>query len=209
MESFECLKKALPYLLMCCFVFMNLTGCFDSNNEESIVENSDADVIVTEKAITKTKDGSFEETIVLSFDCRDSVYAEVVEDIEQLKKENELLSSIKVSNVQSDNLTERIIFDLEITDEQIIILAAESEEVSSTDTDDKVNKGWPSLPSKEKYCIRSNWKNITCSTDNNLWYDEERKTIKTYNLALASVAAVARYGKGCSAKKGKCKAYCK
>lgn len=170
----------MPCLALLCFIFVNLTGCFNSNLDYNSVIASEDDVIVIQKSenrgVGKNAVSTTGDVIVLNIDCKDSVYDEMSLEIDELKKENESLNSLAVSNIIQDQSAQRTSFDLQLTNEQIKILASDSEE--DTNSCSSTNKSWYS---KKTYCATggSGFRTIACPNGS---LDYEQKQFKPEHM---------------------------
>ena len=136
------------------------------------------------------------------------VKTEMTGEIEQLKTENESLSSIGITSVVQDSDAERTNFDIQITSDQIDTIASEAEpdDSSASESCSAANK---SIFSKKTYCAtagQEKYKTIQCP-NGKLVYEHKQFKARLYVIAMAK--AIWYYGSGVSLKKGGCNAYCK
>ncbi len=142
---------------------------------------------------------------MLNVDCTDTAYSEVTDDIEQLKQENAALATIEQLNIQSDSSVGRTNFDLQITDEQLAILASEAEQ--DTGTGDVGTK----LFSKKTYCAKGgSYYRYPCPYCRDIVnYIAPKKQFKARCYAISIASAIYYFPKGVdSLDRGSCGPLC-
>lgn len=130
---------------------------------------TDDDLIVTQKNGT-SKTGAVksleDDAPGLNIDCKNSVYTEMTGKIEQLKTENESLSSIGITSVVQDSDAERTNFDIQITSDQIDTIASEAEpdDSSASESCSAANKSIFSKKPIVQLQVRRNIKQFNAQT---------------------------------------------
>ena len=206
-------QKGLGFLA---FVLLFLFGITQCNLEENGASSSlygDDEVLVSVKTITKTKGGEAAKDLLMSLNSTEAIYEETYDELLELKGENEALDSIQITSAESYDSSGRVTFDIQLTEEQAKILAADVEEEElGEDGTAPVSKKWFR---KKTYCAtsRNNADRIVfCQDPGSVrggYYTFLHIQYRSRTRIGAYLTGWATFGLSAIIRKGECTAYCK